>query len=199
MMKRGPTNTFTVQADRARQGFSLAETLIALLIVLLVSIIVATGVPSAINAYHNAVAGSNAQVALSTVATALRDELGSATEVTVDGNGNMTAYLCGEGYWATITIGTNDKVPMKKPADARLAAAENNKSWSLVPAAQLSATQGDLYSSYESIKYADNVFTVNKLLIKDGHNKELVKIDSLKIRAAYCKVVPSKTDGSTAG
>ena len=198
MMKRSPTNASTVQAARARQGFSLAETLIALLIILLVSIIVATGVPSAINAYHNAVAGSNAQVALSTVASALRDELGSATEVTVDANGNMTAYLCGEGYWATITTPTGDKVPKKTADDARLATAENGKSWSLVPAAQLSATQGDLYSSYESIKYADNVFTIENLCIKDGHDKELVKINSLKIRAAYCKDVPSKTDGSTA-
>ena len=65
-------------------GFTLAETLLAVLILLLVSTIVATGMPAAKNAYEKIVVAANAQVLLSTTATALRDELGTAWDVNID-------------------------------------------------------------------------------------------------------------------
>ena len=70
---------------RGNGGFTLAETLLAVLILLLVSSIVATGMPAAKNAYEKIIVAANAQVLLSTGATALRDELGTAWEVKVDG------------------------------------------------------------------------------------------------------------------
>ena len=54
-------------------GFSLAETLLAVLIMLLVSVIVANGIPVARNVYNNVIVGANAQVLLSTTVTALRN------------------------------------------------------------------------------------------------------------------------------
>lgn len=66
---------------RARGGFTLAETLLAVLIMLLVSVIVATGMPAVTNAYNKVVLGANAKVMLSTAITALHDEIGTAWEV----------------------------------------------------------------------------------------------------------------------
>jgi len=66
---------------RARGGFTLAETLLAVLIMLLVSVIVATGMPAVTNAYNKVVLGANAKVMLSTAITALHDEIGTAWDV----------------------------------------------------------------------------------------------------------------------
>ena len=66
---------------RDKRGFSLAETLLAVLILMLVSVIVATGMPAATNAYNKVVLGANAKVMLSTAITALHDELGTAWQV----------------------------------------------------------------------------------------------------------------------
>lgn len=64
-------------------GFTLAETLLAVLILLMVSTIVATGIPVARNAYEKVVLASNAEVLLSTTISTLRNELGTATDVDI--------------------------------------------------------------------------------------------------------------------
>ena len=64
-----------------KSGFTLAETLLAVLILLMVSAIVAAGVPAAKNAYEKVVLASNADVLLSTTISALRNELGTAQDV----------------------------------------------------------------------------------------------------------------------
>lgn len=67
-------------------GFTLAEMLLAILILLMVSTIVATGIPSAKNAYEKVVLASNAEVLLSTTMSELRNELGTARDVKRDDN-----------------------------------------------------------------------------------------------------------------
>ena len=52
-----------------RKGFSLAETLMAVLILLMVSAVVAAGIPMAREAYEKAVDAANAQTLLSTTIT----------------------------------------------------------------------------------------------------------------------------------
>ena len=66
---------------RRNRGFTLAETLLAVVIVLLVSGIVASGVPMAINVYHKITDAANANVLLSTTMTELRDKLALATDL----------------------------------------------------------------------------------------------------------------------
>ena len=66
---------------RSRKGFTLAETLLAVLILLLVSSIVAAGMPAAKQAYEKVVLASNAELMLSTAVATLRDELGTAWDV----------------------------------------------------------------------------------------------------------------------
>lgn len=74
-------------------GFTLAETLLAVLILLLVSAIVAEGMPVVRNVYEKVFIGANAQVLLSTTVTALRDELGTAWDVSVGADGKSVTYF----------------------------------------------------------------------------------------------------------
>ena len=64
-------------------GFSLAETLMAVLILLLVASVIVAGIPAAASAYKNAVDGANARALLSTTVEALRSELSTAWGVKV--------------------------------------------------------------------------------------------------------------------
>lgn len=78
---------------KGRAGFTLAETLLAILILLLVSGIVATGVPVAKNVYEKVVLSANAQVMLSTAISKLRDELGTAWNVNVNDAADEIVYF----------------------------------------------------------------------------------------------------------
>ena len=69
----------------SNKAFTLAETLLAVLILLMVSAIVATGIPVARNAYEKVVLASNAEVLLSTTISTLRNELGTAMDVDIPG------------------------------------------------------------------------------------------------------------------
>ena len=63
---------------RDAHGFTLAETLLAVLILLMVSGIVAAGIPVAKKAYEKVVLAADAQLLLSTTVAELRDEIGTA-------------------------------------------------------------------------------------------------------------------------
>jgi hypothetical protein len=65
----------------SRAGFSLAETLMAILILLMVSAIVGGAIPAASNAYTKTVDVANAELLLSTAMNMLRSELGTAQEI----------------------------------------------------------------------------------------------------------------------
>ena len=80
------------QPNRDRRGFTLAETLLALLILLLATAVTATGLPVAIRAYHDVVDAANAEVLLSTTMTALRDELGSAEGFALNADDSLDWY-----------------------------------------------------------------------------------------------------------
>lgn len=87
-----------------RAGFTLAETLIAILILLMVSSVVAGGVPAASNAYYKAVDGANAQVLLSTAATALQDELATARDIVQINEDSLTYYSRDNGRESSILL-----------------------------------------------------------------------------------------------
>lgn len=71
---------------KKKTGFTLAETLLAVLIMLMVSSIVAAGIPAAKNAYEKVVLASNAEVLMSTAVSALRNELGTAKDISLADN-----------------------------------------------------------------------------------------------------------------
>ena len=67
---------------KGREGFTLGEALVAVIILLLATSIVVAGIPAAIRAYDNVVVASNAEVLLSTTMSALRNELSTAKDIT---------------------------------------------------------------------------------------------------------------------
>lgn len=97
---------------RERSGFTLAETLMAVLILLLVTAIVAGGMPVAVNSLEKSVDGSHAQVLLSTTMTALRDELTTAKDVKV--SGTTISYTDGSGLRSEIKIKDDHKIWLVK-------------------------------------------------------------------------------------
>ena len=88
-------------------GFSLAETLLAVLIMLLVSVIVANGIPVARNVYNNVIVGANAQVLLSTTVTALRNELGTAKDIDIKTDNSIVYYKAGIGAYSKLSPGND--------------------------------------------------------------------------------------------
>ena len=90
---------------QGRGGFTLAETLLAVLILLLVSSIVASGIPVAKNAYEKVVLGSNAQLLLSTTVSALRNEIGTARETAVE-DGCVTYFSGDTGAKSSLSAET---------------------------------------------------------------------------------------------
>lgn len=88
-----------------KSGFSIAEALIAVLILLMVSSVVAAGMPVAAKAYTQVVDSANAQLLLSTTVTALRDELGEG--VLEDGavSGKTITYTSSTGGASSIEFG----------------------------------------------------------------------------------------------
>jgi type II secretory pathway pseudopilin PulG len=87
------------------RGFSLAETLICILILLMVSAIVGAAIPTASNVFVKTVDAANAQVVLSTAMTALRDELGTATQVKKEADGSLV-YKSSTFGWCKLEFGT---------------------------------------------------------------------------------------------
>ena len=90
-----------------RHGFSLTELLVAVLILSMVSAVVAGGIPVAKNAYEKITVSANAQVMLSTTISALRNELGTASNVTIEGS--IIRYYNASTGWSEITIGPAGK------------------------------------------------------------------------------------------
>lgn len=87
---------------RGRRGFTVAEVLLAMLILLMATAVVAAGIPAAANAYHKVVDSANAQILLSTTMTRLRSELSTASQVQYDGT--TITYLDPTGSRSVLTL-----------------------------------------------------------------------------------------------
>ena len=82
-------------------GFTLTETLVAIVILVLIS---SAAMPAAVNAYRNAVDAANAQVLLSTTVNALRDELSTAWDVQTSDDMTITYKSADTGGKSVITV-----------------------------------------------------------------------------------------------
>ena len=167
-----------------RDGFSIAEMLVAILILLMVSSVVAGGIPVARDAYNKVTVSANAQVVLSTAISALRNELAVASDVEIEGTsvsftnpdtGGKTTISCDSDdikIQDTISIG----IVTGKPSDKRL----------LVTLA--SAGNDKLHVTYESVGTSDSItnngiITFTNLQVKrEGDTTARVKLDSLSVR-----------------
>jgi len=172
-----------------RSGFTLAETLLAVLILLLVSGIVANGIPVARNVYNNVIVGANAQVLLSTAVTALRNELGTARDVEVNGDA-VTYFNTSLQAYSRISLGAGpEKIvvdPYVSPAD-RLTPLPGSRQRDLVSNA---ASNRNLYVTYGAVTYdpdsetEPDIITISGIEVKrdSGDNATLASLEALKIR-----------------
>lgn len=78
-----------VQKLNRGAGFTFSEMMVAIVILVMIS---AMALPAALNAYQNAVDAANAHVLLSTTVNALRGELSTAWNVTVDEDNKTITY-----------------------------------------------------------------------------------------------------------
>ena len=180
-----------------QNGFSLAEMLVAVLILLMVSAVVAGGVPAASNAYSKAVDAANAQVLLSTAATALRDELGTAKNVSISGK-TVRYYSADNGNYSELSLGDKDgrsvimltsylgeKVTNSDSdvsggsADATTYGAPEDKvQWELVSSAAITKKLG---LTYESVRFDNGIITFTNLQVLKNSNM-LAELEQLEIR-----------------
>ncbi|MCR5041024.1 MAG: prepilin-type N-terminal cleavage/methylation domain-containing protein [Clostridia bacterium] len=168
---------------RNRSGFTLTETLMAVLILMLVGTIVAAGVPMATRTYTKIVDSANAQALLSTTMTCLRDELGTASGISF--NGTDISYTNASGSATKIYLkgdaGANGDTPgiyIQEYAD--IAPDEPQYTRLLVSDA---ASNRNLHATFESPSYnaGDGVITLTNLAVKKGDDT-LAKIETFKIR-----------------
>ena len=179
-----------------QKGFSLAEMLVAVLILLMVSAVVAGGVPAASNAYSKAVDAANAQVLLSTAATALRDELGTAKNVSVNGT-TVRYYSADNGNYCELTVGGSEEKPVilltsylgekvtnsdsdvsGGSATAITYGAPTDKvQWELVSSAAITKKLG---LTYGSVNFENGIITFTNLQVLK--NNVLAELNKLEIR-----------------
>ena len=168
------------------RGFTLAETLLAVLILLLVSTIVATGMPAAKNAYEKIIVAANAQVLLSTSATALRDELGTAWDVKVEDDKKTVTYNSSD-------TGGKSKIFLNSEDQNKIYIQEyvKNDYFNTVDGTSVGekrrlvsdkAANGDLVITYESIKKdsetAPTSVVITGLVVKNKEGREMAKLDA---------------------
>lgn len=170
-------------------GFTLAETLLAVLILLMVSAIVAAGIPSAKNAYEKVVLASNAEVLLSTTITTLRNELGTAQDVKAPKPGDpvdttITYYNPTRGASSKLYVasgGEHDKEIMFQryfSADGLVKA-----DYAAAPLVSSKTATQDLYVTYTSVTYDKGIVTFSGLSVNRTSGTEgLASRDELSIR-----------------
>ena len=152
-------------------GFSMAETLLAVLILLLVSSVVAAGIPSARNAYEKTVLASNADVLLSTTISALRNELGTAQDVKVVGT-TVSYFNNSAGTRSEISV--NSTASPSEIMYKRFASEYANSA--AVPLISRETATGDLDVTYGSVAYdqGEGVVTFTDLSVKRTTNDTAV-------------------------
>ena len=197
----------------SRGGFTLAETLLAVLILLMVSVIVATGVPVAKNAYEKVVIAANAQVLLSTAVNTLRDELGTAWDVEVveEGEPKTTKikYFCADtGARAEIYLNAEKDNTVYRTRFAQQTADMDVPGISFDdgvrqdgPLVSPQASTDRLRVKYDSVTMAGDVVTFEglKVYLKDDALADLGKVDdSGKVNELRIRVVPKPASGAPA-
>lgn len=171
-----------IRRKTGKRGFTLGETMVALLIVVLLTAVVAAGIPTAQRAFVQVVDAGNAEVLLSTALIELQTRLSTATEVRLktDDDSFLIAYKDGgTNLWFSVvdnaeigltvqqilmspdgTVGTLTE-PFTRPLVTNKAATEH------------------LRATAEAIGYnsATETFSVEGLKVLDSSGKEYASMD----------------------
>jgi len=181
---------------RVVQGFTLTEMLVTMLILALASTLMATGIPVAIDTYHRTVNSANAQVALSTTATVLRTELGTATKVVSeksDGTGKIF-YKGSDGLWASIDKDTEYSHGLVKQYYKGSLGIDDDaselKSYDDLPPEPLitdEAITSGLSVTFDSAKREGGYVTFKGLEVKDAQGNSLASIDAYNVMTRFAR------------
>ncbi|MBR2547687.1 MAG: type II secretion system protein [Eubacterium sp.] len=148
------------------RAFTLAETLIAILILLMVTSVVAAGMPAAISAYQKVERASNAELLLSTTISTLRNELGVSKDQEVNsGNTAITYYNESNNMMSRIYM-SDGKIMYKRNAGSDLSVEGEKEGQPLISDAL--RTKSKLEVTYDSV-------SINS-------KKTLVEFDGLKVK-----------------
>lgn len=170
-------------------GFSITETLVAMLIMLMVSSIVVGGIPVAQRAYQKVTEGANAQVLLSTTITELRNELGLASDVSIDGT-TVTYRSGANGAARKLTVDASKGIMLQTVSVEEFTGIPvSNPGTSVTtptPTPRLLVTNEaaakNLVVRYESVEKGTGIITFKKLTVRrSSSTQDLISLDELSI------------------
>ena len=178
----------TTQKLKKSAGFTLAETLITVLILLMVSSVVAGGVPAAANAYRKAVDAANAHVLLSTTVNALRGELSTAWGVSAN-NSELIYYSARTGaktkiYNTDSTIMVQDYLEYGESQSQSDNTGDNTDD-RLQHSLVVRSGEKDLdqfHVQFKSVKVEDDIITFESLGVYRGEEETPLQSMNLSIR-----------------
>ena len=170
------------------EGFTLAETLMTVLILVMVAGVVAGGIPAAVTAYSKAVDAANAQVLISTTVNALRGELTTAKDVHFNSGGDLIYISSSTGSKTKLYTDT-DKTEETILVQDFLTFDESGPQKGAKPRRLVSksAATKNLQITYESAAWAegqtDEVLVFKDLKVtRDGAEPGIAEIKRLYIR-----------------
>ncbi len=163
------------------RGFTLSETMAAILIMGLAGLIIVGGFSAYIRSWRSITRKANAELFISTLEVRMQEELEYATEVALN-DGKEVAWFADDGTgYATMFV---------KDGNGRLlgiSTSANPDNLASVPASALvsDGTSDGMYATYENITYDEtsHVFTINELTIKrESDNRTLYQLGAVKIQ-----------------
>lgn len=171
-----------------KSGFSLAEMLMAVLILLMVSSIVATGIPVVKNAYEKVVLASNAEVLLSTAISSLRNELGTAQSIetpatesadTAKDGTIVSYYSMARRVTSRVYVSNGDikEIKINRYYSSDELSATDTPS-PLVLSNKATYEWNDLYVTYSGVSYSGGIITFHDLAVmRESTNTKLTNED----------------------
>ncbi len=183
------------RSKRVRGGFSLVELLTATLILLMVSSVVVGGIPVAKDAYEKVTVTANAQVLLSTALTALRNQLGTASNVeVVESVGSYESGKVEALVYYNAATGSDSMIYLRALSDTPSCImvqdyidreAETNELTSSRQLVTDAASDGDLYITYEDATVENGIVEFSGLAVyMEGETDARVSLDTYNIRVA---------------
>ena len=160
-----------------RSGFTLAEVLLAILIMLMVATIMTTGIPAAKNAYEKVIIASNAEVLMSTTISTLRNELSTAEKVELLDNKTIKYYSPSRTAYSRIFRGAAVSGKPEQGQEIKIIRYDLDTSMMTVneiaemtaPADEQLISSGmateNLRVCFETVEYKDNVVTFKGLSV----------------------------------
>lgn len=172
-----------IEMLKQTRAFTMAETLVAVLILLLVTLIVAAGLPTAVNAYHNIVMVSNAEVLLSTTMSTLRNELYTAGDISISDNGKSITYY-NESDQSMSKIFMQDKDIMfiryatddiiLKDSELAEGVKENYDQAQKLVSGEASDKDKELHVSFAEVSYDDDIVTFSGLVVSNRDGSRVI-------------------------